>query len=286
MKTGLLPFVFFFASSVSGQYYYKDLVTTREINQQYALYRTHKVRSVSAAGIDPRGVRSTDFSEYQEIRDRGTVWRITTINQLNKNVITRWFNEQGLVSRISDSANGIVTNTTYQYDQNNQVVRMENSLADDSSDFSQSEVHTWIYEANNRPVKMWRVIRTGTGPSATSDSLEVRLAPDESGNPAEEKTFKRGKETGFLYYYYDEAGRMTDIVRYNNKVKKLLPDLLFEYDEKNRVIQKITTINSGNMGYLIWRYIYDEKGLKTKDALFNKDKQLTGKIEYSYTFGQ
>ena len=62
--------------------------------------------------------------------------------------------------------------------------------------------------------------------------------------------------------------------------------MLFEYDDKDRVIQKITTTSSIKLGYLIWRYIFDEKGLKTKEALFNDDKQLTGKIEYSYTFSQ
>ena len=40
------------------------------------------------------------------------------------------------------------------------------------------------------------------------------------------------------------------------------------------------------IGYVIWRYIYNDKGLKTKEALFDKEQQLTGKIEYSYIFGQ
>jgi hypothetical protein len=79
---------------------------------------------------------------------------------------------------------------------------------------------------------------------------------------------------------------VTDIVRFNLKAKRLLPDVMFEYDDKDRVIQKITTTSSVNLGYLIWRYIFDDKGLKSKEALFNDDKQLTGKIEYSYTFGQ
>jgi hypothetical protein len=61
---------------------------------------------------------------------------------------------------------------------------------------------------------------------------------------------------------------------------------MFEYDDSDRVIQKITTTSSRTLGYLIWRYIFDEKGLKTKEALFNDDKELTGKIEYTYTFRQ
>ena len=94
-------------------------------------------------------------------------------------------------------------------------------------------------------------------------------------------------ETGYLYYYYDDKNRLSDIVRYNTKLKKLLPDLMFEYDDNDRVIQKITTISNLTMGgYLIWRYIFDDKGLKTKEALFNKDKELTGKIDYVYTYNR
>jgi hypothetical protein len=63
-----------------------------------------------------------------------------------------------------------------------------------------------------------------------------------------------------------------------------MPDIMFEYDDNDRVIQKITTTSGAHLGYLIWRYIYDPKGLKTKEALFNDDKQMTGKIEYSYSF--
>ena len=63
-----------------------------------------------------------------------------------------------------------------------------------------------------------------------------------------------------------------------------MPETLFEYDENNRVIQKMNVISSNRPDYLIWRYIFNEKGLKTKEALFNKQKELTGKIEYTYTF--
>ena len=119
-----------------------------------------------------------------------------------------------------------------------------------------------------------------------SDTTRVLFILDEQGNVGEEKVTRSNLPASTVYYYYDSRNRLTDIVRYNTKAKKLLPDMLFEYDEKDRVIQKITTTSNLTLGYLIWRYIFDEKGLKTKEALFNDDKQLTGKIEYSYTFGQ
>jgi hypothetical protein len=129
---------------------------------------------------------------------------------------------------------------------------------------------------------MWR---TFNGPNQ-KDSLEVKFVTDENGNISEEKAYKKGKETSFLYYYYDDKNQLTDIVRYNTKAKKLVPDIMFEYDDAGNIIQKITTTSSQSIGYLIWRYIFNEKGLKTKEALFNSKKELTGKIEYSYTFGK
>jgi hypothetical protein len=80
-------------------------------------------------------------------------------------------------------------------------------------------------------------------------------------------------------------------VRYNKKVKKLLPDFILTYDEAGRVIQKVSSTPGDNLGkvvwvgYIIWRFIYNENGLKTKEALFDEGQQLSGKIEYKYTFG-
>ena len=131
---------------------------------------------------------------------------------------------------------------------------------------------------------MWRIIRSSQNP--VPDTLEVRFVSDEDGNPGEERNYRGRIETGYMYYYYDDKNRLSDIVRYNKKLKKLMPDILLEYDDNNRVIQKITTTSSISLGYLIWRYIYNDKGLKSKEALFNKEKELTGRIDYNYTFGQ
>ena len=122
---------------------------------------------------------------------------------------------------------------------------------------------------------MWRIINK-------TDSLAIRFKTDENGNITEEQNFKKGNASDLTYYYYDDKNRLTDIVRYNTKAKRLLPDFMFEYDDQGRVIQKITTTSKLNLGYLTWRYLYNEKGLKTKEALFNKEKQLQGRIDYSY----
>ncbi len=293
----LLPSFLLIASSSGAQYYYNDIIGTQETNRQMKSYLENKVRSVSATGYDQRGTKATDFAEVQEIKENGRALRVSSVTNMNRSIIYSRFDAAGRVTSMIDSSTAIESVTTYDYDAQGRITLVKNTIKDDSSDFNQEEVHQWIYNVAGKPEKMWRIINK-------TDSLEIRLIPDENGNPGDERTYKRGVETGqyyyyydedkkpkyvqtgVIYYYYDDQRRLTDIVRFNLKAKRLLPDLMFEYDDKSRIIQKITTTSSVNLGYLIWRYIFDEKGLKSKEALFNDDKQLTGKIEYTYTFGQ
>ena len=279
MKTILLSLSFLFSSAIQAQYYYNDIVGTREANLQMKTYLANKVKTVIATGYDQRGTKATDFSEFQEIKENGMALKFSAVTSMNKTVIYSKFDTQGRLISMTDSSTAIESVTTYEYDAAGKITKVQNTTKDAANDFNQTETHYWMYNKTGNPEKMWRVINN-------TDSLEIRFAPDEYGNSIDERTFRKGTETAAIYYYYDDKNRLTDIVRYNTKVQKLLPDILFEYDDKDRVIQKITTTSSIKLGYLIWRYIFDEKGLKTKEALFNDDKQLTGKIEYSYTFSQ
>ena len=282
MKNVLLPLFLLFSLSVTAQYYYNDIIGTEETNRLMKTYSDNKVRTVSASGTDQRGVKATDFSEYHEVRENGRALKSTSIINLNKTVLYSRFDEKGRVISMTDSSTNIESITTYEYDGAGRLSRVTNSVKDSANDFTQVEEHLWIYNAKNKPEKMWRIIRSSL--SSGLDSLEVKFVADEDGNPAEERTYRGKVETGYLYYYYDDKNRLSDIVRYNNKARKLIPDVLFEYDEDNRVVQKITTTSSINLGYLIWRYIYNDKGLKSKEALFNREKELTGRIDYTYTF--
>ena len=263
----------------TAQYYYNDIIGTTETNRLMKNYRANKVKMVTTVGIDKYGAKNDTYGEVQEVRENGTVLKTSTRNNTQVSVYYNRFDAQGRLISITDSSAGLINVITYQYDAEDRIKLIQNTTADAANDFNQIESHHWTYDATGNPLKMWRTINN-------ADSLEIRFIPDENGLPGDEKTFRRGIETGAVYYYYDENKRLTDVVRYNLKLKKLLPDMMFEYDEQNRVIQKITTTPSLKVSYLIWRYIYDNKGLKTKEALFNDDKQLTGKIEYSYTFNQ
>jgi YD repeat-containing protein len=279
MKILLLPLSLFCSFALQAQYYYNDIIGTQETNRQMKTFLANKVKMVSAAGYTPQGSKATDFAEVQEVKENGTALKVTTNADLNHTVFYNRFDAQNRLISITDSSLGIQSTTTYEYDASGRITRVQNTIKDTATDFNQAELHKWVYSTDGNVQKMWRIING-------NDSLEIRFNPDENGNTGDERTLRRGIESDVVYYYYDDKKRLTDIVRYNTRLKKLIPDIMFEYDDNDRVIQKITTTSSLHIGYLIWRYIFDEKGLKTKEALFNNDKELTGKIEYSYTFGQ
>lgn len=247
-----------------------------DISRLMKTYNANNVKKVTARGITPDGAAAADFTEIGEINANGTILKVTTTSNKAISTLKYSFNDRGLLITSVDSTVNVKSTSTYTYDANGKIISINNSAtdADSSGDFSQTEVHQYVYK-DGKLDKMWRVINK-------KDSLEVRFATDEKGNVIEERNIRRGVLADPVYYYYDDRNRLTDIVRFNYKANRLLPDFLFEYDEHDRVIQKITTTSGKNLGYLTWRYLFDEKGLKTKEALFNKDKQLQGRIDYSY----
>ncbi|TCJ19552.1 hypothetical protein EPD60_00040 [Flaviaesturariibacter flavus] len=262
-----------FALAASAQYYYKDIVGTRESNEQLQRYRAAGVRSVTLASYDADGSRSTALDVQQ--RFSGDALTTTTVLDSNSSVLQSFLDGQGRVTRTIDSSDASVSTTIYQYDAQGQLGRVENTTRDLAGRFVQTEVHAWEWNGG-KPARMWR-IKNGR------DSVAVTFIADERGNIGEERTQRRGQEPDVVYYYYDARGRLSDIVRFNQKAKRLLPEYMFEYNDAGQVVQRIT-VPANNSNYTIWRYQYDEHGLKIKEALFDRYKQQSGKVEYQYTF--
>lgn len=285
MKTLLLPLAIFCSFALRAQYYYNDIIGTLESNRQMQTYKANKVKMITATGYTPQGSRATDFAEVQEIIETGNILKVSKNFELTHSSFYQRFDEQNRLISIMDTSLGIQNITNYEYDAGGRIIAIQNTVKDPTTDINMVELHRWLYNKDGKVEKMWRTING-------ADSLEIRFNPDENGNPGEERMFRNGHETDMLYYYFDERNRITDIVRYNKKAKKLLPDIILSYDDDGRIIQRITSTPGDNLrsttwvGYIIWRYIYNGQGLKTKEALFNNDQQLTGKIEYSYTFSQ
>lgn len=277
MKNILLVITLLVSVSLRAQYYYNDIIGTQEINKRMKTYIVAKVQSVTATGYDAQGIKTTDFNEWQEVQANGTILKITN---RNGQIVTRQyyqFDNNTRLMNTRDSSTDIRSITEYTYDNNGNLATIKMITKDSLQDFNETEERQWQYNTAGKPEKMWRILNA-------KDSMEYRFTLDENGNVADEQLYRREIGIDPVYYYYDDKNRLTDIVRYNKKAKQLLPDVMFEYDESDRAIQKITTISTNNPDYLIWRYLFNDKGLKTKEALFSKNKEIRGRIEYAYTF--
>ncbi|RYY90671.1 MAG: hypothetical protein EOO15_01765 [Chitinophagaceae bacterium] len=255
----------------SAQYYYKDIVGSRETNEQMKRYRAAGVRSVVLTSFDADGSKSDALVIQQDFT--GDVLTTNTVLDSNVSVLRTYLDGQGRVARTVDSSEATRATTTYSYNSAGQLERTVNETSDSSGKFVQRESHRWEW-AGDRPVRMWRI-------KNNTDSVEVRITLDDKGQVNEERFKRAGLPEEVLYYYYNDAGRLTDIVRFNEKAKRLLPEYMFEYDDAGRVVQRIT-VPANNSNYTIWRYQYDERGLKIREALYNRYKQQMGKVEYQY----
>jgi len=274
MKNSILSCLLLLPFFSIAQYYYRDLVANREINQLMKSYRDHGIRRVTATGSTPQGIKPSGYHEIQEVQTGDRELFITMQTDSAVSYLVYRFDSNGLLTTITDSSNEQVSITHYTYDKEGRLSSLVNTIADSSVSFSEKEEHTWYY-ANGNPEKMYRVIDN-------RDSLLVNFLMDDHGNVIEEDHLKNGNRIEQIYYYYDERNRLTDIVRYNRKARRLLPDMMIEYDDQDRVIQKITTTTYPVPGYYTWRYLFNENGLKRTEAMFNKNKELQGRIDYTY----
>lgn len=280
MKYLFLFFIFLYQQNAFGQYYYRDIVTTGENNAAIASLFNNKVINITATEYNNRGQKNTDFNDWQDVNHRDRIIRQTTRDRLTKTTVYTRVDEQLRIVDIADTSGGIINNIKYTYNNKSQVTRISKHIAEPALNTNQTEVYTWEYAADGLPQTMKRIINN-------SDTTEYRFARDEEGNIGEERQYRLNLPFGQpLYYYYDNENRLTDIVRYNTRIKMLMPELMFEYDENNRVIQKTQVVSSVTKDYIIWRYIFNNAGLKTKEVLFDKNKEQTGRIDYQYQFAE
>jgi len=285
MKSIIATFtILAFTLSLSAQFYYKDIIGTADVNRVINLYQTNNVKTVTSTGFDEDGRKNAEFSETHYFFPERNMLRIATRN--NQTVTNQYFrfDKNRLVTSITDTSLSLISATSYSYDDKNNLVSVRNTVIDAGDSIYVNELHLWFYNEAGKPVRMLRVVNR-------TDTTDIRFSLDENGNVIDEWPFINRISRQKTYYYYNSKNQLTDIVRYNVAARKLLPDFMFEYTDKNELRQKRTAIGTMGITYLIWTFVYNEKGLKSKEATFKKDKRLdqlemVGKIEYSYSFGQ
>lgn len=255
-----------------AQYYYLDVIGTQQTNDQYKKITQHNLSSISATSFEQNSEPITDFVLEQSIGKNQIVTRSASINS-KESFFKSYYDNQQLVKTI-DSNNSAINTVDYKYNSQNKLLSSTSSNKDFDGTFDQTEVHQWQYDNDSRPVNMLKIRNN-------ADTTVIEFKADAAGNVIEENWKKNNRIIETYYYYYNSKNKLTDIVRYNRKARQMLPDIMFEYDATGLVSQMIQTQGT-SANYLIWRYVYNNKGLKEKEFAFNKKKELLGKIEYAY----
>jgi len=265
----------FTAFSVSAQFYYKDIIATQDLMKKHQAYRKNGVKAVDYLSFDANNQPIEGFSCQQTVSpDFNSIVIVTKTSLSGVSESTSWFNQQGQLTKSTDTADGNKTNTEYTYDAANRLTSIT-SISMSPGQASNLEKHIWAYNGQGKPEKALKI-------SNNIDTTYINFVFDEQGNVAEEKSTRKNRALPTIYYYYNENKMLTDIVRYNNRAKKLLPDYIFEYEDSHLATMLVS--EEGTSDYQKWYYSYDDNGLKIQDACYSKLKTLIARVEYAYKF--
>ena len=274
MKLLLAVIVSFSLSSSFAQYYFNDIVSTQQSNDQYKLLRTQKIKKIKATSFEADNTITEGFALEEEISMDGKRIILSTVTTGGRSSVTNRFYELNKLKRTQTVNNGIDTKTEYVYNDKGQVLKITLTSTDTAMKSTLVEAHEWAYNESGQPNLMLKI-------KNKTDTTVIELIKDEQGLVIEERWKKKNRTLETYYYYYNNKKELTDVVKYNTRLKKLIPDFQYEYDTNGRISQ-MTQISLSTANYFVWKYTYNDKGLKQQEVGFDKEKKVVGRVEYSY----
>jgi YD repeat-containing protein len=260
--------------SARSQYYYKDIVLSRQNQENWKSLRDQKAKEVDIVSIDANNEPTPGFTCTQKISsDFSSISTYTKSTDIPESTVTTFYNPAGRLIKTVDTSDTYKSTTEYYYNNAGELSTLLNNSLETDNQIVATEKHLWIYEAGS--LKQMIKIK------GESDTTIVNLEKDDKGNIIEEKPVRGGQKLPSIYYYYDDQGKLTDIVRYNQRAGRLLPDYVFEYSSGH--ISSMLFVPSGSTDYQKWIYSYKPNGLKESDICYDKKRQVIVKINYSYS---
>ena len=264
-----------FSFSVHAQYYYKDIWNSQQLMREFSLLKKDNLKTIKIKSFEDDGQPSDGFYCEKKINKNYTQSQmISKSNITGQSLLVTDYNADGRPVKLTDNTPTTISTTQYEYDNLGRlsVMRMMTKADDDSSGIS--ETHEYFYDDKGRPVKMLQkknnvLIST------------IQFVSDSTGNIIEEDIKSNNSTVKKYYYYYDDKNQLTDVVHYNERAKRLLPNYMYEYTSFNQPKQMIST-EEGGSNYLIWKYTYNDQNLRETEKCFSKERRLLGTIEYEY----
>ncbi|HEX4957149.1 MAG TPA: hypothetical protein VFV46_03155 [Lacibacter sp.] len=275
MLKKILYLFFFMPLTGIAQFYYKDIVSMQQTTALQQTYKAQKIRKVVLHSFDAGDQPTPNFICFQELTPTYNLIKTYTQSMASlQSVLVSQFNGSMQLIKSSDSSNASLAVTNYLYNHKGWLTELNITTQSYAYKQLEQEKHVWFYAEDGRIEKMLRIRNI-------TDTVTVTFKCDENGLPVEEEwQNKNGQSTGVYYYYYENK-RLTDIVKFNERAKRLLPEMIFEYNNEGR-LTKMLTVQTGSSNYLVWRYTYNAQGLKEKESCFDKQKNLLGYVTYRY----
>ena len=268
----LTVFMLFVSCDTSAQYYYKDIWNNQQLNKEFNILKNEKIRNVVVKSFESDGQPSEGFFCEKRIdKNYGRIQMMSRSNVTGPSLIISYFNPTGQIIRNVDSTETSFSETAYEYDETGKISSIKTFTKDDEDKAGIAETHRYIYNGG----VLTKMVREKNNNTVSTINFHL----DDKGNVIdEEEVINGGKK---YLYYYDQKNRLTDVVHYNERAKRLLPDYMYEYDDQDQVTQQIATEADGS-NYFTWRYTYNDKRLRETERCSTKNRKLLGSVEYVY----
>ncbi len=271
----IISLLFCSSSKIFAQYFYKDIWMNQQLTREFALIKDESIRTVIVKSFEDDGEPSEGFYCERKIDRNYTKSEMISRSMItNQSLLVSFYNEKGWITRTVDSSETSLARTDYAYDNKGRIINVTNFTKANDEPGGITETHQYIYNAAGKPEKMIRQ-------KNNADVSTINFTVDEKGNVADEEEITRGKKGRKYLYYYDEKNRLTDVVHFSERAKRLLPDYMYEYTQTGQIKQMISTEDAVS-NYFIWKYTYNEQRLRDTEKCYSKERRLLGSIQYVY----
>ncbi|HEY8688911.1 MAG TPA: hypothetical protein VIM07_06715 [Chitinophagaceae bacterium] len=261
--------------AANAQFFYKDIWTIQQLTKDFSILKNENIRTVFVKSFEDDGEPSQDFFCERKIdRDFTKSETVTRSIITQQSLLVSYYNERGWLIKTVDSTQTSLSRVEYAYDNKGHTVMVTNFTKANDENGGITETHQYTYNAAGKPEKMIRK-------KNNADVSTVNFTIDDKGNIIDEEEIIRGVKGRKYLYYYDDKNRLTDVVHYNDRAKRLLPDYMYEYNPAGQIKQMIST-DDNISNYFTWRYSYNDRRLRESEKCFSKEKRLLGSIQYEY----
>lgn len=262
-------------TNASAQFFYKDIWVNQQLIKEFAILKNEKIRTVSVKSFEDDGEPSEGFYCERKIDRNFTKSEMISRSQITQqSLLVSNYNDKGWITQTVDSTQTSLARSLYDYDNKGRITMVTNFTKANDEQGGITETHQYIYNAAGKLEKMIRR-------KNNADISVVNFTIDEKGNVIDEEEIIRGKKGKKYLYYYDDKNRLTDVVHYNERAKRLLPDYMYEYNQLGQVKQMIATEDNIS-NYYIWKYTYNDQRLRESEKCYSKERRLLGSVQYEY----